>query len=211
MNSTGTPTLPTQDGVNGPFIVLEGVSGIGKTTLATALRDRLSATTLHTLPAPHDSWSVTVHTALRPLPQFAFYLSGLLHASDLIRQARALGPVVADRYVSSMTACLATVHRVPVETVAERLLPFREYLVEPTRTFYLTCTEEKLRERLTTKQDTKADDHELLAVPGRLTSLMKNFERVAAQDTSAVYLDTSEATPNDLADNIISHLEPPRA
>ncbi len=211
MNSIGTPYLPTQNDGNGPFIVLEGVSGIGKTTLAAVLRDRLSATTLHTLPAPHNGWSVTVNAVLCPLPQFAFYLSGLLHASDLIRQARTLGPVIADRYVSSVTACHAAVHQVPIEAVVERLLPFREYLVKPTRTFYLTCTEQRLRERLTTKQDIKTDDHELLSVPGRLTSLLANFERVAAQDTSAVCLDTSEATPEDLVDIILSHLEHPRA
>ncbi|MEU1806888.1 hypothetical protein [Streptomyces sp. NPDC019937] len=72
------------------------------------------------------------------LPQLAFYLSGVLHASDSIRHCRIIGPVVADRYVSSVIACHAAVHGVEVETVIALLNPFHSYLEIPTCTFYLS-------------------------------------------------------------------------
>ncbi|MFE4534128.1 thymidylate kinase [Streptomyces scopuliridis] len=190
-----------------PFIVLEGVSGIGKTTLTRLLTKRMGATSVHTLPRPHTDWSSAVNTELRPLPQFAFYLSGVLHASDSMRLTRALGPVLADRYVSSVIACHAAVHRVDVDHVTRLLEPFRAYLETPTHTFYLRCSEATLRERLAGKADVKRDDTDLLAVPGRLPQLLKNFATVAATDRSAIWVDTDGKTPETLADWITTYLE----
>ncbi|BBJ44061.1 hypothetical protein SSPO_067790 [Streptomyces antimycoticus] len=194
-------------GPRGPFVVLEGVSGIGKSTLAHALTKRLGGTVLHTLPRPHSGWSSVVNSRLRSLPQFAFYLSGLLHASDSIRHCGAIGPVVADRYVSSVIACHAAVHDVEIETVATLLEPFRSYLETPTRTFYLRCSETALRKRMASKDDVKQDDTELFAVPGRLARLLINFEQLADSDPTAALVETDGRTPDDLADQIIALLE----
>lgn len=195
------------DGPQHPFIVLEGVSGTGKSTLARALAERLGATSLHTLPTPHTGWSALINERLRALPQFAFYLSGLLHAADLIRLARTVRPVVADRYASSVVACHAAVHEVADEEVAGLLEPFRPYLENPTRTYYLGCSEATLRERLAVKPDAKQDDLDLFAVPGRLARLLGNFRTVRAADATAVALDTDGKSPGHLADSIVADLE----
>ncbi|MFE2600663.1 dTMP kinase [Streptomyces sp. NPDC059396] len=195
------------DGSWGPVIVFEGVSGIGKTTLVDGVTRRLKATGLHTLPLPHSGWSPVVNSRLRSLPQFAFYLSGVLHASDSIRQARMIGPVIADRYVSSVIACHAAVHGIEVETVTGFLTPFRPYLVRPTHTFYLRCSKSTLRQRMAAKRDVKQDDTDLFAIPGRLPRLLKNFEAVAASDPTAVFVDTDDKTPDELADQVITHVE----
>lgn len=200
--------LPMEyDGSPGPVVVFEGVSGIGKTTLVKAVTRRLTATSLHTLPLPHSGWSSAVNSRLRSLPQFAFYLSGVLHASDSIRHARMIGPVIADRYVSSVIACHAAVHGVAVETVIGLLEPFRPYLARPTHTFYLQCSESALRQRMADKQDVKQDDTDLLAIPDRLPRLLANFEAVAASDPTAVFVDTDDKTPDELTDWVIAHLE----
>ncbi|MGW2572863.1 dTMP kinase [Streptomyces sp. NPDC001537] len=199
------------EGEEGPFIVLEGVSGVGKSTLRKLLVRRLGATGIHTLPAPHTKWSSDVNAKLRPLPQFAFYLSGVLHASDVVRQTRAVGPVVADRYVSSVIACHAAVNRVGLDDVTQLIAPFRPYLAAPTRTFYLRCSEEALRERLASKGDQTRDDRDLIAVPGRLEQLLENFATVADQDPTAVWVDTDGKTADDLADWITNRLEESRA
>ncbi|MFJ4828737.1 dTMP kinase [Streptomyces sp. NPDC088747] len=212
-----TPQLPPAyqplhlEGTEGPFIVLEGVSGIGKSTLARLLTKRLDATSVHTLPGPHGDWSSMVNARLRSLPQFAFYLSGVLHGSDCIRNARTLGPVVADRYVSSVIACHAAAHGVDIDTVMRLLEPYRSYLVQPTHTFYLTASENALRSRLAGKPDVKRDDMDLLGIQGRLAGLVANFAAVAEQDPTSVRLDTDDKTAEDLADWITDHLEQDRA
>ncbi|MFD8967208.1 hypothetical protein ACFV0C_19815 [Streptomyces sp. NPDC059568] len=118
-----------------------------------------------------------------------------------------IGPVVADRYVSSVIACHAAVHGVAVETVTRLLEPYRPYLVEPTHTFYLRCAESVLRERMARKHDLKQDDMELFTVPGRLAGLLANFEAVSAADPTAVVIDTDDRTPEELADCVIARLE----
>jgi dTMP kinase len=195
------------DGRKGSFVVLEGVSGVGKSTLARVLAKRLDATAIHTLTDPHTNWSDTVNTELRPLPQFAFYLSGLLHVSDVVRQALAIGPVVADRYASSVTACHAAVNRVDLHQVRELIDPFRPYLVAPDVTFYLLGSDTSLKERMGTKTDVKQDDTELFDVPGRLARLRENFLNVADDDPSARLMPTDSRSPDELADIIIQQLE----
>ncbi|MFG2999767.1 dTMP kinase [Streptomyces sp. NPDC048340] len=217
MTSIRTRLLPlpfepddrTQDSGH-PFIVLEGISGIGKSTLAAVLADRMDGTTLHTLAPPHSGWSGEAHR-MQPLPFLAFYLSGLLHVSDRIRQALDTGPVIADRYAASVTACHAAIHGIAPDDVDALLAPFHPYLVAPDHTFYLTCSDATLQERMEVKDDTKQDDTDLFGVPGRLKALRECFELVAATDPTATVLDTDGKTPDDLADTIAAYLEHPRA
>lgn len=207
MNLLPSPYAPGEESAKGQLYVLEGVSGIGKSTLTALLAERMDATTLHTLPEPLTSRSTDINKALRPLPQLGFYLSGVLHASDLIRAALSNGHVVADRYVSSVIACHSAIHGVDLDQVTGFLEPFRPYLALPIRTFYLRASETALRERLERKPDTKQDDTELFGVPGRLARLLANFDTVAATDPSAVILDTDNRTPGELVDEIMNILE----
>lgn len=205
------PRTYEYDGPDQPFIVLEGVSGIGKSTLATRLTHKLQATGLHTLPRPHNDWSKDINTRLAPLPQLCFYLSGLLHASDRVRSSLKVSPVIADRYASSVLACHAAVHNIGIEQVRELAAPFLPYLIQPTHTFYLHCSEETLRARMRTKRDVKQDDTDLFQVPGRLKQLLFNFEAAATEDRSAVWISTEGKTPDQLVHEIMQSLERVRA
>ncbi|MEU6989827.1 thymidylate kinase [Streptomyces sp. NPDC046465] len=203
--------IPYDDLPRGFFGVLEGVSGVGKSTLARLLAKRLGATALHTLTLPHEEWAEAARLRLQALPQFGFYLSGLLHTSDRTREALTAGPVIADRYRSSVIACHAAAHGIPAEDVTRLLDPFHDYLATPDRTFYLRCSEQALRERMRSKPDLKQDDADLFEVPHRLKQLLANFETVAVGDPTAVVLDTDGRTPDQLADEILTYVESGRA
>ncbi|MFF4323300.1 dTMP kinase [Streptomyces sp. NPDC001568] len=192
------------------FIALESPSGFGKSTLGKLLSRRWNGCVIHTLASPHNEWSREAGT-LMPLPQLAFYLSGLLHVSDRARQALTIGPVIADRYTSSVVACQAAIHGATTSEVDRLLFPFRPYLVVPDVTFYLRCSEETLRSRLEQKPDYKQDDADLFGIPGRFKSLVDSFEAVAADDPTAVMLETDGLTPNDLVHAVTAHMETIRA
>lgn len=191
----------------GPFVVLEGVSGIGKSTLARVLTARLDATLLHTVSHPHRDLTPDVNAALKPLPQLAFYLSGALHVADIARRGLEYGPVVADRYISSVVACHAAVHGVPLADVAAYTKPFREYMARPDWTFYLRCSESTLRDRHDRKPDVTSDDRGVFGVPGRLAALLANYGTLAEMDPTGVMLDTDGYTPDELAAQIVGIIE----
>lgn len=198
----GAPTPRT----GRPFVVLEGISGIGKSTLAHVLAQRLGAGTLHTVPDFYMPWASVMNMNTRALPQFAFYLSGVLHASDIIRAHLRHGPVVSDRYISSVIAYHSAVHELGMARVRDLIEPFRPYLVAPDRTFYLRCTDATLKARMASKKDYNQDDDDMLKVPGRLGRLRANFDKVASDDPTAVIIDTDDRTPGELADLITIRL-----
>ncbi|MFI6423277.1 dTMP kinase [Streptomyces sp. NPDC050842] len=190
----------------GPLVILEGISGIGKSTLARVLADRLDAATLHTVPDHYMPWAPVMNARTAALPQFVFYLSGVLHASDIIRGHLARGPVVSDRYISSVVAYHSAVHELDMDQVRALIGPFRPYLVQPDRTFYLRCTDATLKDRMASKADYNRDDDDMMRVPGRLERLRANFDAVAAQDPTTVIVDTDDRTPEDLADLILNRI-----
>ncbi|MDQ2876265.1 MAG: hypothetical protein M3Y33_16310 [Actinomycetota bacterium] len=60
----------------GLFLVLEGISGSGKSTIAALLAARLGCPSFHTVPAPVADLQPCINAAARALPQLAFYLAG---------------------------------------------------------------------------------------------------------------------------------------
>jgi thymidylate kinase len=82
-----------------PFIVLEGLSGAGKTTIGRLLNERLRGSFYVTPPASYRVVRETVDRLGDLRARYRFYLSGLGVASTEIRAMRRRGPVVCDRYV----------------------------------------------------------------------------------------------------------------
>lgn len=82
-----------------PFIVLEGLSAVGKTTVGQLLSHRLGARFYVTPPEPYRAVRAVIDSASDLRARYLFYVSGLFHASREIRRVRRSRPVVCDRYV----------------------------------------------------------------------------------------------------------------
>ena len=198
---TATPAYqPATADRAGLFIVLEGISGSGKSTLAALLADRLSGTQFHTVPAPVSDLQPYINANARPLAQLAFYLAGIVHASDLARDGLHHGHVIADRYLNSVIANHAAVHQLANDSVAAVIAPFASYLIVPDLTIYLHTSPAELSRRMHAKPDQTRSDHDLLADPDLLQRL---------QDREAVEEIGVTIDPADLAfAHLCHHADP---
>jgi dTMP kinase len=86
------------------FIVIEGVDGTGKSTVASLLAKMLGAKTVKTPLPPMLEQRRYYDEEVPPLARFLFYLNGNVVVSDLVRQLLASTDVVCDRYLES-TIC----------------------------------------------------------------------------------------------------------
>lgn len=123
------------------FIVLEGISGSGKTELGVRLANQISAKYYKTPPAMFDKIREEADKSLCLESRFLFYLSSVIQASWEIGEILKTQSVVCDKYIWS-TICYHTVFGLNIQ-----LSPFVTYL-RPDHTFLIICDENKRLKRL---------------------------------------------------------------
>lgn len=80
------------------FVVIEGLDGTGKSSLAEALARSLGADYVRTPPVEYEPIRDIVHNQESPYGRFLFYLSSVVYASERISESRHNGVVVCDRF-----------------------------------------------------------------------------------------------------------------
>lgn len=87
-----------------PFICVEGIDGVGKSTVARKLAAVLNGIYYKTPPPPYEAMRATVDTNADPIARFNFYLQAVKFASEQINQLCNTQSVVCDRYIYSTMA-----------------------------------------------------------------------------------------------------------
>jgi dTMP kinase len=140
---------------NGPgaaaprLIVIEGVNGVGKSTTARHLADRLGAALFHYFPEFNRfRQEVGLDVRVAAWPRLAYYLAATLHLSDLVRARLAGGHVVCDRYLASPLSLLIAEGALVDDEACRLTGPFEGYLCAPHLTLLLTADYATARTRL---------------------------------------------------------------
>lgn len=127
-----------------PFIVLEGLSACGKTTVASLLAVKFGTTVYKTPPAMFESARSQIDKSSDLTARFFFYLAGIIQASVEIQELRKAGPVVCDRYLYT-TICYHKAMGVQTDAL---LGSVSNLIFMPDFTFLVTCNQEERIRRL---------------------------------------------------------------
>ncbi len=136
-----------------PFVVIEGIDGAGKTTIAQFLSHLIGAAYVKT-PVGAVKWNRNYIDKLDPLPRFLYYVADLAEASQLITENLLRQPVVCDRYHLS-TILNHQAMGVPVGMVDFSALQ----IVKPMAVVYLWAEESIIVARLQARSEVSSHIH----------------------------------------------------
>ena len=137
------------------LIVVEGLDGFGKTTVAKAVAERMGATYIKADHCQFKSLPPEVVQQMHPMRRFLFYLSGYSDVSETVRQADDV-TFVTDRYTTSM--CVYN-GKLAGKELQDLITEFD--LVEPTHVFHLIGNEEDRWDRINDRKTQQPSDWDL--------------------------------------------------
>lgn len=172
------------------FIVIEGLDGVGKTTVARGLASRIDGVFIETPLADFRALRSQFNPGHNLESRFLFYLAAVAHASDSIRHELTTRHVVCARYVASSVAY----HR----ALGARLIVDVDSinLVRPHYSFLLTANESERNARLVGRGRKTAEDS-LLDEPNTRDRVLGEYRRWRLQE-----IDTTSLTIEDVIDHV---------
>ena len=175
------------------FVVLEGVSGTGKTTIAKLLTERINGVFYSTPSGDFQKIREKIHAMENIQFLFYFYLSSVIFASEEIKKIIKNKPVICDRYIHT-TLCYyqalglnTSINQVKLEILA------------PDFIFLLTCNKNIQDERLNTRGRSNHD-----VIEDRYIQKILNEYR----KYHLTKIDTTNLSPNQIVDDILLKIKP---
>ncbi len=159
------------------FIVIEGIDGVGKSTIAAALVNELNKLSVPTIlvKSPLGDYQLAtsyINTNCDVNSHYLFYLSGIKHTSDLIRKMLKDYTVVCDRYIYSTEAY----HRANNLSVFVDLKTLN--ILEPDYKFYISVFDEEIRQRrISARGKTDPGDNEIKQSGSLIERIESEFEK----------------------------------
>lgn len=187
------------------LVAIEGIDGVGKTTIATALADHLRTLgqPVRIMPMPPEELAEAAnfmnHNASTKA-HYLFYLAVVKHTSDQIEKQIEHGHVICARYLLS-TLAYHWAANVNVRIELDDLV-----IVPPDLTVLLRCSENERQSRIQHRELKKPGDALKLtedSILARIETLYHKF------DDSIIEIDTTGQTPSQVAESITALLPLP--
>lgn len=141
----------------GRLIVIEGNSGVGKSTATIHLTRRLGAKSHHFPPEfLRFREAVGMDENVHGRANLAYHLGGALHLADTMRAELTTTHVVADRYLPGPLSLIAAQGHMEDDEMLAYTAAFEPYLVKPALTVLLVVSHGVASERIRRRASGKA-------------------------------------------------------
>jgi dTMP kinase len=179
--------------MNNVFVVIEGLDGVGKSSVAQGLAAKMTEGGFHStsLRCPMGDYKLSepyVRHECGTDARYLFYLSGVKHSSDIIRNLLTKQSVVLDRYYYSTLAYhRACGMRVTVDIDSMDLL-------QPNFRYLLTVADERVRQaRLKSRKEVNPSDQVARVSGGLIDRIESEFKTFGL-----IEIDTTELRLNEV-------------
>ena len=178
------------------FIVIEGMDGVGKTTITKLLARDLNAITYKIPSSELNGIRDTIDNSNK-YARFFYYLSSTYHASQNIKSAIKVGKsVVCDRYYPTT---LSAYDDEVISLINSE--PIIDKLYKPDFCFLLTVSEEERIKRLNKRGYLSNDDIESIDNPSSREAQMSKYYQM-----DMIRIDTTGKTEKSIVDEIFRTL-----
>lgn len=173
------------------FIVLEGLSGSGKTTVSHLLAEELNGSYYSTPSGDFSKIREMIYSTNNLKFLFYFYLASIMFASEEIKKILATKTIVCDRYIYT-TLCYYRALGLK-ESINLEKMP----ILLPDYTFLLVCNQNIQEARLDVRGRTDHDKKERKYIK----KILKEYRKY-----NLIEIDTSDFSPSQIVEKIISYL-----
>jgi thymidylate kinase len=139
------------------LIVLEGGNGVGKSTVARHLRDRLDAALFHYPPEfVRFREQAGLDVQVGPVARLLYYLAATVQLADLVRAELPRRHVICDRYLAAPLSLLLAEQALAPQEVEGLAALVEPHLCRPDLTLLLTADAEQARQRIRSRAGSAA-------------------------------------------------------
>jgi len=181
------------------FIVIEGLDGTGKSTIAQHLSKELRGFNYKTPPAPFNLFRNIIDKSQNTVTRFLYYLDSVLYASFEIEKLLEKNHVICDRYYIST---LAYHYAIDPELRHYRFERVLDRVIKPDFTFFLKANYHTRIQRMCQREN--CDSQMILSDQLNHYELTQKIENEFNKFTEMITFDTQTLSPQNIIANILS-------
>jgi len=135
------------------FVVLEGVDGSGKSTVASLLRNEPDIEVVESPPNPFGTIKQSVLEKATPMARFAYFVAGNMQISSQARDPSRRKHLLCVRYIFTTVAYHAAIENIEVASLQPIVQVFSQWLMLPDIVIFLNVSQKVQTSRLSGRVD----------------------------------------------------------